>query len=61
MEERTSWNEESTTVGGKGKNITMEDLVALAKRYSLDEKELFLQAQKVKDVVTKELGKYLNP
>ncbi len=56
----TSWNEESTTVGGKGKNITIEDLVELAKRYSLDEKQLFLQAKKIKDIVTEELGEYLN-
>lgn len=56
---RTAWNEESTTVGGKGKNIEKKDLIELGKKYGLEEKHLLDAAENIETIVRRELGKYI--
>jgi len=56
----TLWNEESTTVNGKGKNIGTEDLVKVGKMFSIDEAYLISRANEIKEIVAAELGRYLS-
>ena len=45
----TAWNEQSTTVNGKGKNIGLEDLVDLGVQNGLERNQLLHRAQEIKD------------
>lgn len=51
--------EHSTTVNGKGKNIEITDLTAVAKVGFLDEKEACRHAQTIRRTVQKQLASYL--
>ena len=53
----TAWNEQSTTVNGKGKDIGIEDVVELGVQSGLERKELLCRAQEIKDA-TSYLDKY---
>lgn len=54
----TAWNEESTTVGGKGKDIKREDLIRLGKEFGLDDEYSLRRADEIKAIVESELGRY---
>ncbi len=56
----TVWNEQSTTVGGKGKDITTENLVELGRKYGLDEAVLTRKAADIKTTAGNELSKYFS-
>ena len=55
----TAWNEQSTTVNGKGKNISIQDLVQLGIQNGLDDKKAHQRALEIKQIVEKKLTKYL--
>lgn len=44
----TAWNEQSTTVNGKGKDIGLEDLVKLGEQSGLERNKLLQRAQEIK-------------
>lgn len=54
----TSWNEQSTTVNGKGKDIKIEDLVALGVQNGLEENKLFKRACEIREITAKLVDKY---
>lgn len=56
----TSWNEQSTTVNGKGKDISIQDLVQLGTQNGLAKNELLLRAQEIQEIVEDRLGKYIH-
>lgn len=56
----TAWNEQSTTVNGKGKDITIQDLVQLGVQNGLAQNELLLRAQEIHEIVENRLGKYIH-
>ncbi len=44
----TAWNEQSTTVNGKGKDIGLDDLVKLGEQSGLERNKLLQRAQEIK-------------
>ena len=55
----TSFFENTTTVNGKGKNITKEDLIRVGITAGIKEDECIRMYEKVVDVCTNKLNKYL--
>lgn len=55
----TSFNEHTTTVNGKGKDILDIDLINVGIKAGLKEKECIVMLNKVKDVINDKLKKYL--
>ena len=54
----TAWNEQSTTVSGKGKDITSKDLVELGRKYGLDEAVITEKSAEIQREVENNLSKY---
>jgi len=52
----TPWNEQSTTVNGKGKDIRIQDLVELGMQNGLEHKWLICRAQELKEMIDTQLG-----
>ena len=57
----TAWNEQSTTVNGKGKNITAEDMIELGLQSGLEKEYLIRRTSDIKTVVDSELATYISP
>lgn len=55
----TTWNEQSTTVNGKGKAITIQDLVDLGTQNGLNPNKLAQRANEIQEIVTANLSDYL--
>lgn len=53
------YKERSTTVNGKGKDITDEDLLSYAEKFNLDKKHCRTIAEEIKSKVEEKLGIYL--
>lgn len=56
----TAWNEQSTTVNGKGKDIAIQDLVDLGVQNGLEQNKLLLRAHEIQEVIENDLGKYIH-
>lgn len=55
----TTWNEQSTTVDGKGKAITIQNLVDLGIQNGLNPNKLAQRANEIQEIVTANLSGYL--
>ena len=55
----TTWGEQSTTVNGKGRDITVEDAIKTALPFGLEEKKLREHYSAIAEIVHTKLGRYI--
>ena len=55
----TYYGEHTTSINGKGINVTDDDLISVGKKAGLKQDYMLDAILKVKDVVNRKLGKYL--